>query len=50
MKLKITSASLLIGGDARRTFARQYHDPSEDLTDTRSPPLGIKLAAGAAPW
>ena len=45
--MKVTSASFLMG-DARRIFAR-YHAPSENLAETRSPPLGTKpggLATG----
>lgn len=30
-----------------RIFAR-YHDPSENLAETNSPPLGVKPAVAAA--
>jgi hypothetical protein len=44
--MKVTSASFLIG-EARRILAR-YHDPSENLADTKSPPFGMKPDAAAA--
>ena len=44
--MKVTSASFLIG-EALRILAR-YHDPSENLAETNSPPFGTKPDGAAA--